>query len=74
MQLLYWSLKTKNAQQLNSMCLKNNGQNKRISELHADVKKTKYSRNPNDILKSAKHFNEKLSTRDNLQNSHFWTF
>ena len=52
---------TKNALKLISMYLKDNMQNQIISELYndnkksADDKKTKYSSNPNDILKSTKN-------------------
>ena len=35
-----------------------------VSELHNDDKKSKYSSNPNDILNSAKNFNEKLHTKE----------
>ena len=35
-------------------------QNRQISQLYTDNKKSKYSSNPNDILESAKNFNEKL--------------
>ena len=38
-------------------------QNKTISELYTDDKKSKYSSNPNDILKSAKTFYGKLYTK-----------
>ena len=38
-------------------------QNQAISELYADDKKTKYSSNPNDILKSGKNFCEKSYTK-----------
>ena len=45
-------------------------QNGTIPELYTDDKKSKYSCNPNDILKSAKNFNEKLYTKEkNVQNS-----
>ena len=40
--------------------MKQNIQNGIISELYTDDKKSKYSGNPNDILKSAKKINEKL--------------
>ena len=63
MQILYWSLKAKNAPKLISMYLKDNMQNQPISELYTDDKKTKCSSNPNDILKSAKNFYEKLYTK-----------
>ena len=38
-------------------------QNGTISELYTDDKKSIYSGNPNDILKSAKNFNEKLYSK-----------
>ena len=38
-------------------------QNQTISELYTDNKKTKYSSNPNDILKLAKNFYDKLYTK-----------
>ena len=37
--------------------------NKTIFELYTDNDKSKYSSNPKDILKSAKHFHEKLYTK-----------
>ena len=40
--------------------MKQNMQNGTISQLYADDKKSKYSSNPNDILKLAKNFYEKL--------------
>ena len=49
-------------------------QNGTRSELYIDDKKSKYSSNPNHILKSAKNFNEKLYTKEiNVQNCHCWT-
>ena len=46
-----------------------------ISELYAHDKISKYSGNPNDILKSAKKINEKLYTKETkIQNCHCWTF
>ena len=63
MQILYWSLKVKNASKHISMCLKDNIQNPSISELYTDQKKTNYSSNTNDILKSAKNFYEKIYTK-----------
>ena len=46
-------------------------ENGTISELYTDDKKSKYSSNPNDILESAKNFNEKLYTKEtNVQNCH----
>ena len=45
--------------------------NETISELYTDDEKSKYSSDPNDILKSAKNFNEELHTKDiNVQNCH----
>ena len=41
-------------------------QNQTIAELYTDDKKTKYSKNPKDILKSAKNFYENLYTRGNI--------
>ena len=42
-----------------------------IFELYTDDKKSRYSSNPNDIIKSAKNFNGKLYTKEaNVQNSH----
>ena len=35
-----------------------------ISELYTDDKKSKYSSNPNDILKSDRNFYEKLCTKE----------
>ena len=44
-------------------------QNGTISEFYIDDKTSKYSRNPNDILKSAKNINKKLYTKEiNVQN------
>ena len=62
-QILYWSLKAKNALKLVSMYLKENMQNQTISELYTDDKKTTYSSNPNAFLKSAKNLYEKLYTK-----------
>ena len=46
-------------------------QNGTITELYTDDKKSKYSGNPNDILKSAKNCHEKLYTnKTNVQNYH----
>ena len=46
-------------------------QNRTLCELNTDDKKPKYSSNPNDILKSAKNFYEKLYTKEtNIQNCH----
>ena len=42
------------------MYLKDNMQNQRIYELYTDDEKAKYSSKPNDILKSAENFYEKL--------------
>ena len=53
----------KNAPKLVSRYLKGNMQNQTMSELYTDDKKTKYSSNPNDILKSAENFYEKLYTK-----------
>ena len=41
-------------------------QNQTKSELYTDDKKTKYSNNPQDILKSAKKFYKGLHTRGNI--------
>ena len=46
-----------------------NMQNQTISELYTDVEKSKFSSNPNDILKSAKNFYENLYTRENVSKS-----
>ena len=43
-----------------------NIQNQTIAELYIDDKKTKYSNNLKDILKSAKKFYENLQTRGNI--------
>ena len=43
--------------------LKRQCENQTLSELYTDNKKTKYSSNPSDILKSAKNFHEKLYTK-----------
>ena len=53
-----------------------------MSELYTGDKKSKYSRNPNDILKSAKNFDEKLyaelfskiSNRKKISNKQFHHF
>ena len=45
------------------MYLKDNMQNQITSELYTEDKKTKYSSNPNYILKSAKNFYEKFYTK-----------
>ena len=51
--------------------MKQNIQNGMISELYTDDKKSKYSGNPNDILKSAKKINEKLYIKEtNIRNCH----
>ena len=52
-------LEDKNASKRISMYWEDNMQNRTISELYTNDKKTKYSSNPNDILKSAKNFYEK---------------
>ena len=52
-------LEDKNAPKLISMYWEDNMQIRTISELYTNDKKTKYSSNPNDILKSAKIFYEK---------------
>ena len=39
-------------------------QNGTISQLYTDDKKSEYSSNPNDILKSAKNVYEKLYTNE----------
>ena len=44
-------------------------QNQTISELYTDDQKSKYSSNPNDILKYAKNFYENLHTKENVSNS-----
>ena len=64
MQILTLELKDLNlkASKLISMNLKNNMQNQTISWIYWDDKETKYSSNPNDILKSAENFYEKLYT------------
>ena len=49
-------------------------QNQTMSELYTDDKKTKYSSNPNDILKSAKNFYEKLYTKRQPPNLRLLTF
>ena len=49
-------------------------QNQTMSELYTDDKKTKYSSNPNDILKSAKNFYEKLYTKRQPPNLGLLTF
>ena len=55
--------------------MKQNIKNGTISELYTDDKESKYSSNPNDILKSAKAFIEKVCTKEiNVQNCHCWTF
>ena len=46
-----------------------NMQNQTISELYTDDQKSKYSSNPNDILKYAKNFYENLHTKENVSNS-----
>ena len=56
-------LEGKNTPKLISMFLKDSMQSQTISELCTDDKKTEYSSNPNDILKSAKNFYEKLCTK-----------
>ena len=52
------------------MYLKDNMQNRTISELYAGNKKAKYSSKPNDILKSTKTFMNNVALKD-LQNCHF---
>ena len=44
-------------------------QNQTISEIYTDDKKSKYSSNPKDILKSAKNFDGNLCTRENVSAS-----
>ena len=56
-------LEGKNTPKPISMFLKDSMQSQTISELCTDDKKTEYSSNPNDILKSAKNFYEKLCTK-----------
>ena len=63
MQILYWDWKAKNTPKLISMHFKDNMQNQTVSELYADDNKTKYSSNPNDILKSVENFYEKVYTK-----------
>ena len=46
--------------------MKQNVQNQTISELYTDDKISKYSSNPNDILKSAKYFYEKLYAEETM--------
>ena len=46
-----------------------NMQNQTISELYTDAKKSKFSRNPNHILQSAKNLYENLYTRGNVSKS-----
>ena len=41
-------------------------QNGTMSELYTDDKKSKYSRNPNHILKAAKNFYEKLYIKETI--------
>ena len=45
------------------MYLKDIKENQTISELYTADKKTRYSSNPTDILKSAKNFYEKFYTK-----------
>ena len=55
--------------------MKQNIQNETVSELYTDHKKSKYSSNPNDVLKSAENFNEKrYTTEAHVQNCHWLTF
>ena len=42
---------------------KDNMQNQKMTELYTDDKKTKYSSNPNDLLKSVPNFYEKLYSK-----------
>ena len=49
-----------------SVLERQNMQNQATSELFTDNKKTKYSNNPQDILKSAKKIYENLYTRGNI--------
>ena len=46
-----------------------NMQNQTISELYTDAKRSKFSRNLNHILQSAKNFYENLYTRGNVSKS-----
>ena len=46
-----------------------NMQNQTISELYTDAKRSKFSRNLNHILQSAKNFYENLYTRWNVSKS-----
>ena len=46
--------------------MKQNMQNQAISELYTDDKRSKYSSNPNDILKSAKNLYELLYTEEKI--------
>ena len=51
--------------------MKQNMENGKISEFYTNDRKSKYSSNPNDVLKSAKNFYEKLYTKaTNVQNCH----
>ena len=43
-----------------------NMQNQTISTLYTDDKKSKFSGNPEEVLKSAKNFHENLHTRENV--------
>ena len=54
--------------------MKQNMQHGILSELYADDKKSKYSCNPNDILKSAKSFKTLYAKEINVQNCHCCTF
>ena len=44
-------------------------ENQTISQLYTDDKKSKYSNNPKDILKSAKNVYENLCIRENVSKS-----
>ena len=44
-------------------------ENQTISQLYTDDKKSKYSNNPKDILKSAKNVYENLYIRENVSKS-----
>ena len=51
--------------------MKQNVQNGTISELYTEDKKSKYSTNPNDVIKLAKNFYEKFyAKKTNIPNCH----
>ena len=49
--------------------MKQNMQNQTKSELYTDNKKWKYSSNPNDILKSARNYFEKIYIKETTSKS-----